>query len=133
MNGADFLDVAKRLEDSPSEAERRTSIGRSYYALYNVLVALLSSQGVFFHRQGRDHRLLLSYLVKADHAEASLIAKTLRDLRTARNDADYRMELFVSAETSLYACRLARTEVDRLNALSPADREAMVRNIKGSS
>ena len=38
MNGADFLEVAKRLEDSPSEAERRTSIGRSYYALYNVLV-----------------------------------------------------------------------------------------------
>ena len=133
MNGADFLKVATRLKNSPSEAERRTSIGRSYYALYNVLVTLLSSRGVFFHRQGRDHRLLLSYLVKANHAEASVIAKTLRDLRAARNDADYRMELFVSAETSLYACRLARTEVDRLNALSPADREAMVRNIKGSS
>ena len=133
MNGADFLDVAKRLEDSPSEAERRTSIGRSYYALYNVLVALLSSQGVFFHRQGRDHQLLLSYLVKAHHSEATMVAQTLRDLRTARNDADYRMDAFVGAETSLLTSRLARTEMDRLNALSPSDREAMARGIKGSS
>src|SRR5574341_332593 len=59
MDPADFLAVADRLRSSPSEAERRTSVGRAYYALYNLLVMRLSSQGFSFQKDGGDHGRLV--------------------------------------------------------------------------
>ncbi|MBI3697248.1 MAG: hypothetical protein HY238_20735 [Acidobacteria bacterium] len=131
MNAADFLEVAKRLEGSVSEAERRTSIGRSYYALYNVLVDFLSSHGVPFDRNAKDHGRLVRCLMDTKHREADAIGAALRDLRNRRNEADYQMSRFVGPRESNHAYRLARTELDRFIALSPEGRHTIVERIKG--
>ena len=130
MNGANFLEVAQRLESSVSEAERRTSIGRSYYALYNVLVDFLSSHGVSFYRHAKDHGRLVRYLMDTKDRQADAIASALRDLRNRRNVADYQMSRFVDVRESHHAYRLARTELDRFIALSPGERHAIVECIK---
>ena len=48
MNGRSFLRVADQFRASADEAEVRTSISRSYYALFNVLLGALSAKGVIF-------------------------------------------------------------------------------------
>src|SRR5205823_5479310 len=85
---------------SESEAERRTSIGRSYYALFNVLVSKLSDKGVMFAQTPDDHYKLISYLGKAGNRTAGLVGAVLKDLRLDRNQADYEMKIVIDARKS---------------------------------
>jgi hypothetical protein len=55
MNARDFLAVAAQFKNSENEAERRTSIGRSYYALFNVVIGVLTAKGVIFRQTPDDH------------------------------------------------------------------------------
>jgi len=130
MNPVEFLDVADRFQASTSEAERRTSIGRSYYALYNILLGFLSSQGVSFENGVRDHRRLVYYLTKCGYRQGARIGETLRDLRIIRNDADYHMNVTIDARQSQLAYQRARTMIDRFNALPPTDLHTIVQRIK---
>jgi len=100
MNARDFFPVADRLRNSPSEAECRTSIGRSYYGLFNVLHGALASRGVIFREAPEDHFTLISYLSKARHRTAAAVGSALRDLRQERNRADYSLSVAIDAKTS---------------------------------
>lgn len=119
MDPADFLAVADRLRGSPSEAERRTSVGRAYYALYNLLVMRLSSQGFSFQKDGGDHGRLVRYLIQSENLEASKLGERLKKLRTLRNVADYEMEAAIDANRAELAYRWARTATDLINKISP--------------
>jgi hypothetical protein len=130
MDPASFLEIAGRFQASPSEAERRTSIGRSYYALYNVLLGTLSSQGVIFGRVGTDHGDLVHYLIKCGNREAARIGEALRDLRLSRNESDYNMNLVVNVAQSKLAYGKAKSAVARFNGLPPVDLQTIVRSMK---
>jgi hypothetical protein len=130
MDPADFLDVADRLQASPSEAERRSSIGRSYYALYNVLLGTLSSQGVIFGRVGTDHGDLVHYLIKCGNREAARIGGALRDLRTSRNESDYNMNAVIDMAQSQLANGKAKRAIDRFNKLPLMDLQTVTRSMK---
>lgn len=133
MNPVEFLDIADRFQASTSEAERRTSIGRSYYALYNILLGSLSSQRVAFENGGRDHGRLVYYLTKCGHRQADKIGGALKLLRNLRTDADYHMNVAIDARQSQLAYQRARTAVDRFNALPQADLHTIVQRIKALS
>ena len=45
MDPVDFLSIAGMLRASAMEAERRTSVGRSYYGLYNYNMNLVLGAG----------------------------------------------------------------------------------------
>src|SRR5713226_6258869 len=130
MDPADFLNVASRFKSSASEAERRTCIGRAYYALYNVLHDALSSQGVSFQATGEDHRLLVYYLTRVSHPDARRIGGDLRDLRVERNTADYKMNLTVSASKSQFVYGKADAAVRRIKGLAADELSAIVREIR---
>lgn len=130
MNPADFLRVADQFQASASEAERRTSIGRSYYAVYNVLFRFLSAQGVPFENGGGDHWRLVYYLTNCHHRQAGRIGAALRDLRNLRTDADYRMNLVIDVHQSQLAYQQARSAVNRFNQLPPPDLGNIVQRIK---
>ncbi len=73
------------------ESGCRTSIGRSYYGLFNVLLDAPTAKGVNFRQTPDDHHLLTSYLTKAKHPQALKIGSKLKRLRASRNAADYDM------------------------------------------
>lgn len=110
------MTVAERLKDSSAEAELRTSIGRSYYALFISLRDALMTAGVRFARDGQDHRRLPSYLHRANSREAAAIAQTLQNLRGQRELSDYEMQQEITkrdAEVALGRATSARDRFDR--------------------
>ncbi len=110
MDPAEFLSVAARLRASPSEAERRTSVGRSYYGLYNVLRARFRTVA---NLQGnsRDHRRLIAHLIQSDDAGLQQVGEKLKNLRDLRNDADYEISFMIDAAQSELAYQWAREAV----------------------
>ena len=121
MNPRDFLDVANRLHPSGDEADRRTSISRSYYAAYNVLVQTLAAKGVRFERNPKDHGRLVHYLAHSGDLRMQTIAGFLRTLRVRRGDADYDMRTLIKAWDSQLSCFAANNAITQFDAISGPD------------
>jgi len=120
VNPSEFLTVAQNLYPSMSEAERRTSIGRSYYALYNQLVMALSKEGVQF--DGVDsHARLVYYLSQCSPQKAPTIGADLKTLRNYRNDADYEMGKSIGKGESEFAYKKAHAAVQKFAGLNKSD------------
>lgn len=121
MNPRDFLDVANRLHPSGYEADRRTSISRSYYAAYNVLVQALAAKGVRFERDPKDHRRLVHYLAQSGDHRMQTIGGFLKTLRVRRGDADYNMRTFIRPWDSQLSYVTANNAITQFNAISGPD------------
>jgi len=121
MNPVDFLNVANRFHSSSDEAELRTSIGRSYYATYHVLVQSLSAQGIHFSRKGDDHGRLIHYLAYSGDSRTRRIGGNLRALRSARGRADYNLTRTIDAYQSQLAYQTADRAISLFNSISPGD------------
>lgn len=106
MDPVDFLSVAAGLRTSQVEAERRTSVGRSYYAVYNILSERFRASANL-QANGADHGRLVRYLSSSSHFALQKAGEKLKNLKSLRHDADYRMNLVVGAGESELAYRLA--------------------------
>jgi hypothetical protein len=96
-----FLEIAERYKNSGHEHERRTSIGRSYYGVYNFLWTELRKAGVHrFRGDGKDHTRMVHFLSKCQNYHAGLVAGFLKTLKSARRTADYEMEQTVAESKS---------------------------------
>ena len=130
MDARKFLPVEERYRGSTDEAERRTSAGRSYYALFNVILAALLEKGVNFGRTGQDHQQLIAYMKKARSKAAASIADALKDLRKERNDADYRLNSAFNQSRSSYAYLKAIDALSKFDAIPAAEMASIVRIIQ---
>jgi len=130
VNPLDFLHLAHRIKKSSDEAERRTSISRSYYATYNFLIQSLSVHGVPFDKSGEDHRRLMYYLNR-DSRTMKLGGK-LRTLRLDRNDADYELGIVIDASKSELACLSADRILSDFRSLRSSDLAGIISSIKSS-
>jgi hypothetical protein len=130
MDPLDFLVIADRYKRSDKEAERRTSIGRSYYGLYNFLVGVLSSKGVIFRETPEDHQMLISYLIKAGHARAAQAGQAVKDMRKYRNDADYRMSPAINASMSEFVYKKAVAAIDGFKVISGTELDVIIERIQ---
>ncbi len=121
MDPLEFLTLAGRLKDSALEAERRTSIGRSYYGLYNALQSALTKAGKSFPGDAEDHEALRHYFVRAPDKETSTLGGIIGSLRLQRNEADYRMDMDINADASRFAhhraARVLRRFTERRDAI----------------
>jgi uncharacterized protein (UPF0332 family) len=125
MDGRDFLAISDRYKSSIVEAERRTSIGRAYYALFNFLIRTLARHGVVFHRATQDHAQLTKYLDWSNHSKAQHVGQILRDLRNVRNDSDYEMSKEVGQKSSEFTNSKAHLAIKLLESI-PADQLAVI-------
>jgi hypothetical protein len=125
-----FLDIAEQFQTSGSEAERRTSIGRSYYALYNILFRSLSLRGVAFNQSGEDHGRLVYYLTRCGHRMAANIGATLRDLRGYRNNADYDMNVMIDERQTQLVYAKTRGAVVTFRQIEETDFLTVLQRIK---
>jgi hypothetical protein len=130
MDARDFFVIAERFKASESEAERRTSIGRSYYALFNVLLGKLSDKGVMFAEGPDDHYKLISYLVKAGNKTAGLVGAALKDLRLDRNQADYEMKIVIDARKSDLLYQKATKAMAQFDSIPALELQKIVEQIQ---
>lgn len=91
MEAKDFLEVAKRLQDSDREAERRTAISRAYYAVFNLVKGFLANAQITLPKDAAGHEKAHQYLLNSGLPEARKLADDLSTLRVRRNDADYEL------------------------------------------
>jgi len=88
-----FLELAEELsERTDSEAAQRTSVSRSYYALYLLLHKFLKSKGISLPDTAVAHERVYRYLHNCGLQEVRSVASHLNDLRDERNIADYQLE-----------------------------------------
>ena len=117
MDPLDFLAVANSLRDSDQESERRTSVGRSYFALFNHLRAKLSDiRSIPGHADA--HRAVAHYLTSANHQNLRRVGQSLRNLRSSRNIADYDLENAVGINASRAAATQAQSAVNRIDGVN---------------
>jgi len=91
MEGKDFLELAKKLQNSDDEASRRTSVSRSYYAIFNHVKDFLKNNGIKLPYAAEAHEKAQQYLSNSGIDEAVDLADDLDNLRRNRNDADYEL------------------------------------------
>ncbi len=91
MEGKDFLELAKRFQSSEKEAERRTSISRAYYAVFNHVKGFFSKTPIKLPPAVQAHEKIYQYLFNSGIEEAADLASDLKSLREKRNDADYEL------------------------------------------
>jgi hypothetical protein len=95
MDPLDFLEVARELKDRPEESFRRTSIGRSYYAVFLFFRDYLDRNGVKKLDPAREiHPFVTICLRKSGVEIGNSIGKNLLNLKQSRVDADYDSEGF---------------------------------------
>jgi hypothetical protein len=111
MDARDFLVLADRLKDSQNEAERRTSVGRSYYALFNVVLGV-------------------SYLTKVKHRPSGSVGLALHSLRTERNRADYDMSIGINVKSSQFVYRKAADALTVFESIPINELDEIVKKIQ---
>lgn len=99
-----FVEVAEHLLARDGEANARSAISRDYYGVFLLArnLAGIKEEGPSTHADTWHHFELRGELE---------IARGLRQLRRARNRADYRTELVVSRQQchrAMQTCRLTR-------------------------
>jgi hypothetical protein len=113
MDPKAFIDLAQSLIDeySPSEAAIRTSIGRSYYGLYNLLSEFHRSVGIPIPDTADAHTIVRRDLYECGIIDAKSIALFLDSLREERNKADYDLGLigYTDKRTATMSLMRART------------------------
>lgn len=117
MDALDFLDVANRLQDSDRESDRRTSVGRSYFALFNYARARVSNiRPIPDHVDA--HLAVAHYLTRANDRNLQRVGHALGNLRISRNSADYELGAVVGINQSRAAALRAQRAVDRIDGVS---------------
>lgn len=130
MDARDFFPIAERMCRSADEAERRTSIGRSYYGLFLVLLGTLSERGIVFRETPEDHQMLISYLLKGRNRTAASVGAALKDLRQERNHADYNLKEICTAKSSEFVYLKAAKALGNFESISDPEMVNLVRTIQ---
>jgi uncharacterized protein (UPF0332 family) len=92
MDPRAFLSLAKRLLDSERNPEGlRTTVGRAYYAAFNVAAEFFSGTGCEIPDGPQGHARAYHYLNNCNGQSLIEAGRHLDDLRGERNAADYKL------------------------------------------
>jgi uncharacterized protein (UPF0332 family) len=91
MDAKDFLKIAKKLLKYNSEANWRTSIGRSYYAIFNYLKQECRALSLHISSGSAGHGELKNYLQNCGIDDVVDIGSKIGDLYSQRIIADYKL------------------------------------------
>jgi hypothetical protein len=120
MDGRAFLDVARELAAGSSEAHRRSSAGRAYYALLHEALETLHRWGFSLPPRDKVHTFARLKLVYATDRDLKRIGLTLEALGRLRNAADYQLTPsgpFGSARSATQALTDAESAIALLDAI----------------
>lgn len=90
MQPSEFLRIAEELSrKTGDEAALRTSVGRSYFALFNCVKQFIVEQNIRLPKTAKAHEDIYYFLNNCGIPQMVEVANDLNDLRDERNDADY--------------------------------------------
>ena len=118
MDGRAFLDSARHLLTAPSEANWRSAVNRSYYAVLNEAWSALDRWGVSLPGQPDIDAFVLSRFDTVPNSDLLRVADALKQLGDARDHGDYSLGvtgLFGNGTEALRLLRLAQTAIDLLD------------------
>lgn len=117
ISGRDYLPIIECLTADTSSASMRTRIGRCYYAAFLECRAYCERRmGYTRSKMAREHQAIANLISMEDQS----IADALKDLRLARNAADYD-ELLDDQEIEAFPKRaedLGRFVLDHIDAFA---------------
>ena len=122
----DYLVLAEALLQAhttlaPEEACCRAAISRAYYAVYGVARRRARDQeGLRLPPAAEAHQRVITHYRHGTSPLHWAIGDSLRQLRSARNRADYDDQLVRPLALAQFAVRRARQVVGQLAALTPA-------------
>ncbi len=128
MDPLAFLDVARSLSGSAHESDTRTSVGRSYFAVFNHLRERLSPLKPF-PGDPEDHQRVLHYLMGANSPALRSVGQTLNDLRASRKHADYDMNMVIDQQQSKLAVTRADSAVAKSQGVDAGHLKALIQAI----
>ena len=119
MNHLDFLNTAERLmaTDSPTEADIRSAISRSYYAVYHHVLLWWKSNNELPDYKDRGHAKIQMALSNAGIPDAKRFSRYMADLNIDRRKADYELALSFNLEKGQAALNLARRAIAAFDGL----------------
>lgn len=120
MDAKDFLKIAKRLLRYNNEASRRTSIGRSYYGIFNYLKQECYLLGFSIQKGSAGHGQLKNYLHNCEVNEGVDIGSKIGDLYSQRLIADYELGEEVKEQTASLIFEKAEDIVRRFPSIDKA-------------
>jgi uncharacterized protein (UPF0332 family) len=92
MDPHDFIEIASELVTGIKEAEWRSAVSRAYYAAFHLARRLLLQCGFVVPQADQAHGYIWLRLSNCGHPDVVIAGSDLRDLRTARNRADYDLD-----------------------------------------
>ncbi|HGE70931.1 TPA: HEPN domain-containing protein [Candidatus Poribacteria bacterium] len=112
MQPIEFLNLAHKLIDSADEAELRTAISRAYYYVYHSIKNDLVGSDT-----NLTHDVMINCIQEANIngnkvAEFEELGQTIRDLKTDRIFADYKINKSLSQETCHTMIKRCETAVE---------------------
>ena len=133
MNARDFLGTApKPPEGAPTEADQRSSVSRTYYAVHGIIWAALKQKVPWpqlkkrFDRDRVVHRPLRECLSEGPDEEIKEIAKEFDQLWDARVLADYKLE---KAWPAARADRELKNSIDMLLEIRSVGEDKIVKHV----
>lgn len=135
MDGRAFLESARHLLATPSEANRRSAVGRAYYALLHEGRVVLERWGFPLPPRDSIHTFVRLRFAYPTHTDLKQVGDALDDLSRLRNQADYHLGIvgaFASDVRARQAVASAQTAIDLLDHIDadPARRVAAVAAIR---
>lgn len=92
MNPKDFLETAKLLSKSSSEAAIRSLVSRAYYAMLIYIREIMTNELHIQFSDGKNiHEWIPRCLKYSQLPDAKELAEKIADFRDIRNSADYDM------------------------------------------
>jgi hypothetical protein len=137
MDGRAFLQSARDLLAVPSEANRRSAVGRAYYALLHEGLAALDRWGFPLPPRENIHTFVRLRFTYPAHPDSVPVRDALDELSHLRNQADYHLArpgAFASDARALQAVDLAQASPVLLGQIEadPARRAAAVAALRAA-
>ena len=122
MNHFDFLDTAAKLlsMENVTEADIRSAISRSYYAVYHHVLTWWKSNNRFPDYKDRGHTKLQMALFNVGIPTVRDFSRDLKYLGDERRRADYELALRFELEDGEEILALARHAIATFDALDKA-------------
>lgn len=113
MQPQKFLELSKKLVRKNGEEYVRTSISRSYYAVFNYLSEFFSKNNITSHKNSA-HKKMSSCFCNTKDQDLKDIGKLLDLMSTDRQDADY---IHRKSKANFSNKKIAETNVDRADRI----------------
>lgn len=91
MDPNEFISVATQLLAGQGEGRLRSAVSRAYYGAFHVARQFVADCGVIVPIDPLSHRNVQWCLANSAEPPLEEVARRLRSLRDARNDADYEL------------------------------------------